>query len=126
VGTNLERADLSPYVNTLCELVLNQDLNSRAFIPHPYEEMIYNALSQIFNYGLSWYDFFGPPAAGSRKQISEAFDYFNKHTRKNAIKTNFEQAKNKIKNGIHPSMLIRNRIIFVKVFQKRSSMSCRT
>ena len=103
VGTNLERADLSPYVNTLCELVLNQDLNSRAFIPHPYEEMIYNALSQIFNYGLSWYDFFGPPAAGSRKQISEAFDYFNKHTRKNAIKTNFEQAKNKIKNGIHPS-----------------------
>ena len=103
VGTNLERADLSPYVNTLCELVLNEDLNSKAFVPDPYEEVIYHALSQIFNYGLSWYDFFGSQVMGSRKQISEAFDYFNKNTRKNAIKTSFEQAKNKIKNGIHPS-----------------------
>jgi len=102
-GSNLERADLSPYVNTLCELVLCQDLNSKAFVPNPYEEVIYRALSQIFTYGLSWYDFFGPQAAGSRKEISQAYDYFNKYTRKNTLKTNFEQAKNKIKNGVHPS-----------------------
>ncbi|MFW6124328.1 MAG: serine hydrolase [Acidobacteriota bacterium] len=102
MGANLEGANLSPYVNTLCEFILNQDLNSKAFVPDPYEEVIYNALSQIFNYGLSWYDFFGPPAIGGRKQISQAYDYFNKYTSKRALKKNFEQAKTKITNGIHP------------------------
>jgi len=103
VGANLEEANLSPYVNVLSELILNQDLNSRAFIPGPYELVLYNALSQVFSYGLSRYAYFGLQAAGSRKEISQAFDYINQYARKNAIKTNFEKAKTKLKNGIHPS-----------------------
>lgn len=103
VGTNLEKANLIPYVNVLSELILDQDLNTKAFVPDPYEEMIYKALSQVFNYGLSRYDFFGTQAAGSRKEISQAYSYFNKYTRKNIFKTNPEETKNKIKNGIHPS-----------------------
>ncbi len=103
VGANLEEANLSPYVNALSELILNQDLNSKAFVSDPFEQAIYNALSQVFDYGLSRYDYFGLQAAGTRKEVSRAFDYLNQYARKNALKTNFEKAKNKLKNGIHPS-----------------------
>lgn len=103
VGANLEEANLSPYVNALSELILNQDLNSKAFVSDPFEQAIYNALSQVFDYGLSRYDYFGQQAAGSRKEVSRAFDYLNQYARKNALKTNFEKTKTKLKNGIHPS-----------------------
>ncbi|MBD3415327.1 MAG: serine hydrolase [Candidatus Aminicenantes bacterium] len=102
-GTNLERANLMPYVNVLCELVLKQDLNSKAFVPDPHQQAVYNSLSQVFDYGLSRYQYFGPQTAGSRKQISQAFTYFNKHARKTAVKSDFEQTQSKLKNGIHPS-----------------------
>jgi len=102
VGANLEKADLSPYVNFLSELILNQDLNSKAFVPDLYQRMVYVALSQVFNYGLSRYDFFGPKAAGSQNEISQAFHYFNKYVNKNAVKTNPKETKNKLENGIHP------------------------
>ncbi len=103
VGTNLEGADLSPYINTLSELILKQDLNSTGFVLDAYEQAVYNALSQIFNYGLSQYDYFGLQMAESRKEISQSFDYFNKYTRKNTLRTSFKEAQNKLKNGIHPS-----------------------
>jgi CubicO group peptidase (beta-lactamase class C family) len=101
-GANLEQANLSPYVNVLSELILNQDLNSKAFVSDPLEQAIYNALSQVFDYGLSRYDYFGLQAAGSRKEVSQAFDYLNHYARKNALKTNFKKTKTKLKNGIHP------------------------
>jgi len=103
VGANLEEANLSSYVNVLSELILNQDLNSKAFISDPFEQALYNALSQVFDYGLSRYDYFGLQTAGSRKEVSRAFDYLNQHAQKNALKTNFEKTKSKLKNGIHPS-----------------------
>ncbi len=103
VAANLEKANLSPYVNVLSELILNQDLNSKAFVKDPYEQAVYNALSQVFDYGISRYEFFGTKAAGNQKEISRSFDYFNKYARKKTFQTNLEEAINKLKNGIHSS-----------------------
>lgn len=102
VAVNLERADLTPYVQRLAELVLNEDLDSTAYLPDPWEQALFNAARQTLSYGLSQYTYLGKTTAGNIQEQKAAFDYFNAALDPAAIKKDPKTARKRLAAGIHP------------------------
>lgn len=102
VCANLERAKVLPYIRRLTELVLDQDLDSSAYLPNRQEQSLYGACMQTFSHGLSHYDYFGEPAATDPKALRRAFDYFNHNVHTRAINADPKRVNKNLQNGIHP------------------------
>ncbi len=103
VAANLEQADLTPYIRRLAELVLNEDLDSTAYLRDPWEQALYNAALQTFSMGLSQYSFRGGITARNIQDQKHAFDYFNQALDPNALKQDPRAARKKLAAGIHPA-----------------------
>jgi CubicO group peptidase (beta-lactamase class C family) len=103
-ATNLESANPSGYVKRLIELILEEDLDSAAYLPDRNKQMMYAACEKVFDYGMSEYDWNGEALARDEKDLSEALRYFNGCVDENTLKTNFVATKRKIAAGIQPSV----------------------
>jgi tetratricopeptide (TPR) repeat protein len=103
VGVNLERADLTPYVQRLAELVLDEDLDSTAYLPNPWEQALFNAVWQTYSYGLSQFLFQGKATARNIQEQKAAFEYFNKTLDPSAIKKDPETTRKRLTAGIQPA-----------------------
>ena len=102
-ATNLEDSDLMPYVKSLAELVLNEDLDSSAYAAGRNKQMIYNACDWTFSNGLSQFIWNGKGLAQNEKDLAEAFAFFNAWVNEEALEKNIVEAKRKILAGIHPT-----------------------
>jgi len=102
IASNLERVNLMPYVLRLAELVLDEDLDTTAYVPDRIGQTIYEACSQVFSYGLSQFRWLGQPTAKDSCDLAQAFSYFNKYVNPKALKDNYKQTKLKIDTGLHP------------------------
>lgn len=108
---NLESANPLIYVTRLAELVLNEDLDGRAYLPAREEQAIYNACDQAFRYGMSFYKHKGQTLHEDTEDLDIAFSVFNRRTRLAPLKRSFEKANAEIEAGIHPE----SRQAFIKV-----------
>jgi len=91
-----------PYVLRLAELVLDEDLDTTAYVPDRIGQTIYEACFQVFSYGLSQFRWLGQPTAKESRNLAQAFSYFNKYVNPKALKDSYKQTKLKIDTGIHP------------------------
>ncbi len=103
VASNLERLNLTPYVRRLAELVLEEDLDSLAYVSDTAEQVIYDNCAQVFSYGMSSLDWHGTHISKDETELAKAFSYFNKHVDKKSLKKDFKETKKKIEEGLHPA-----------------------
>lgn len=102
MGSNWEALDLLPYVHRLAELVLDDDLDRATYVHEKEGQVIYQACSEVFSYGLSRFDWLGHPTAEGEEDLAQAFSCFNKYVDRKSLKNNFKDIKKKIDGGIHP------------------------
>ncbi|MCK4363345.1 MAG: serine hydrolase [Candidatus Aminicenantes bacterium] len=103
VASNLERLNLTPYVRRLAELVLEEDLDSLAYVSDTAEQVIYDNCAQVFSYGMSSLDWHGTHISNDETELAKAFSYFNKYVDKKSLKKDFKETKKKIEEGLHPA-----------------------
>ncbi|MGQ9618611.1 MAG: serine hydrolase [Candidatus Aminicenantia bacterium] len=106
-GCNLEGANPSLYGFHVLKILLDESFNTGFYAENPEDEILINALSVIFNYGMSYYERYGRAYTEDRKELKEAFNY---------LKKIFEQKKpelalEKIIKGPNPS----NKEAFTKI-----------
>jgi CubicO group peptidase (beta-lactamase class C family) len=102
IASNREGLNLMPYVRRLAELVLDENLDSSAYVSDKAGQVIYDACNSTFSYGVSRFDWYGSRTAKDEQDLAKAFAYFNKHVDRNALRRNFKEAKKKIDGGFHP------------------------
>jgi len=102
IASNLEGVNLMTYVNRLTELVLDEDMDSAAYASDRTQQVMYEACSQTFSYGMSSYDWYGNPIAKGEKDLEKAFSYLNQYVNEKELKSDFEKTRRKILSGIHP------------------------
>ena len=103
VASNLEGLNLTPYVRRLAELVLEEDLDSLAYVSDTAEQVIYDNCAQVFSYGMSSLDWHGTHISKDETELAKAFSYFNKYVDKKSLKKDFKETKKKIEEGLHPA-----------------------
>jgi len=103
VASNLEGLNLTPYVRRLAELMLEEDLDSLAYVSDTAEQVIYDNCAQVFSYGMSSLDWHGTHISNDETELAEAFSYFNKYVDKKSLKKDFKETKKKIEEGLHPA-----------------------
>ena len=101
IASNLEGANLMPYVRRLIELILDEDIDSYAYAPDKVRQSIYQAVFYVYAYGISAYDWNKAPLSKSRDDLKDAFGYFNDHVKEKELRKNFEETRKKIMVGIH-------------------------
>ena len=102
-AANLETADLTPYARRLAELILNEDVTPSVYGPDRISRAILTALSQAYSYGLSHFDWNGAPLTLNKKELREAFGFFNRTLSRKALNADFGKAREKISTGVHPA-----------------------
>jgi len=101
LACNLEGTNLAPYVIRLIEAVLDDDIDISACAPDKAGQQTYNAVFQVFNHGLSSYEWNKMPLSKSRNDLNEAFDYFNNCVSGRALRQDLDRTRRKILTGVH-------------------------
>jgi tetratricopeptide (TPR) repeat protein len=101
IACNLEGTNLIPYITRLIEAVLDEDVDSTAYATDGARQLIFSAVSQVFGYGLSSYEWTNLPLAKSWNDLDDAFAYFNDCVNERRIRRNFGEARKKVLLGTH-------------------------
>lgn len=102
IASNLEDANLMPYARRLVELILDEDIDSLAYVQDKVSQSIYRGVFNVYTYGISSYEGnIGPPSR-NRIDVDKAFAYFNNCVNDGELRKNFEETRKKIQAGIHP------------------------
>ncbi len=101
IACNLEGTNLIPYITRLIEAVLEEDVDSTAYSADKARQLIFDAVSQVFSYGLSSYEWTGLPLAKSRNDLDDAFAYFNECVSERRIRRDFADTRKKVLLGTH-------------------------
>ena len=103
VGCNLEGTNLIPYVTRLAELILDEDLDSRAYVPDEAGQAIYQACAQIFSRGISQFLWKEKKLSTDQNRLREAFAYLNRHLSIKSLAKDFKNTHQKIEDGFNPA-----------------------
>ncbi len=101
IACNLEGTNLIPYITRLIEAVLDEDVDSTAYATDKARQLILSAVSQVFGYGLSFYEWTNLPLAKSWNDLDDAFSYFNDCVNERRIRRDFAEARKKVLLGTH-------------------------
>jgi CubicO group peptidase (beta-lactamase class C family) len=101
IASNLEGANLVPYVRRLIELVLDEDIDSTAYALDRTRQSIFQAIFYVYAYGISTYDWTKAPLSKSLDNLKDAFSYFNNYVNEEELRKNYKEATKKIMAGIH-------------------------
>ncbi|GAG42791.1 unnamed protein product, partial [marine sediment metagenome] len=82
IASNRERLNLMPYVRRLAELVLDEDLDSIAYVSDEAGQVIYDCCANVFSLGLSRFNWLDKHISKDEKDLAKAFFYFNKYVNK--------------------------------------------
>ena len=102
IASNRERLNLMPYVRRLAELVLDEDLDSIAYVSDEAGQVIYDCCANVFSLGLSRFNWLDKHISKDEKDLAKAFFYFNKYVNKKFLERNSKEAKKKIEDRFHP------------------------
>ncbi len=102
IASNMERINLMSYVRRLAELVLEEDLDSSAYVSDRAEQVLSDSCSSVFSYGLSQFIWKGNSLTKDEKELAEAFSFFNTYLNKDSLRKNFKETKKTIETGFHP------------------------
>ncbi len=101
IACNLEGTNLIPYITRLIEIVLDEDIDSTAYAPDKVKQLICSAVSQVYGYGLSSYQWTGMLLSKSRNDLNDAFDYFNDCVNDRRMRRDLVTARKKVLLGTH-------------------------
>jgi CubicO group peptidase (beta-lactamase class C family) len=101
IASNLEGSNLMPYIRRLIELVLDQDIDSYAYVSDSILQPIFRAVYYAYAYGISAYEWNKAPLSKSRDDLKDAFSYFNDCVNEGELHKNPKAARKKIVAGIH-------------------------
>lgn len=99
---NLEGINPSFYGFRIIQFLLDEPLNLTPYSGDPVDEIILAGITELFNYGFSYYDRFGKALTNDKKELEEAFNFFNNLIDRTFISKNLLTAPGKIAEGIHP------------------------
>ena len=102
IASNLEGANLIPYVRRLLEIILDEDVDSYAYAPDKVLQSLYRAVYSVYAYGISAYDWNRAPLSRNRDDLNEAFAYINNYANEGVLRKDFEETRKKIAAGVHP------------------------
>lgn len=102
IGSNMENTNPRIYINRLCELILDEDLERAAYAPAEETFYILRALANVFSYGAAYYERYGKPLSRDKKELKHAFAFFNTCVDPQNWQKNSKDARKKILSGINP------------------------
>jgi tetratricopeptide (TPR) repeat protein len=102
IACNLEGANLLPYVRRLADLTLEEESGLLAYTPGRVQQSIFQAISLVFEYGLSAYLWNGAPLSRDLDNLRRAFDYLQENASERSLEKDFDKAKKNLQAGIHP------------------------
>jgi CubicO group peptidase (beta-lactamase class C family)/tetratricopeptide (TPR) repeat protein len=101
IACNLEGTNLIPYITRLVEATLEEDIDSTAYASDSARQLIFSAVSQVYGYGLSSYEWTNQPLAKSWNDLDDAFAYFNDCVNERKIRRDFTASRKKVLLGTH-------------------------
>lgn len=101
-GCNLEGANPYLYGFRLVQLLLDEPWELGAYTGNEGFTLLYSALSDTFNYGLSYFEKRGRALTDKKTELEKAFQYFNESMDLSRLKENWKAFKKRINNGRHP------------------------
>ena len=102
IAANLEDVNLMPYARRLIELILDEDIDSLAYVQDKVSRWIYRGIFNAYSYGMSSYEGNIGPLPRNRNDVDKAFAYFNNCVNEGELRNNFEETRKRIESGIHP------------------------
>lgn len=100
-GCNLEGANPYLYGFRLVQLLFDEPWDLEAYTGNQGFTLIYSALNDTFNYGLSYFEKSGRALTDKRAELKKAFDYFNKSVDLNYMTKDQKAFRERIRNGRH-------------------------
>jgi tetratricopeptide (TPR) repeat protein len=101
IASNLEGSNLMPYIRRLIELVLDEDIDSYAYVSDSILQPIFRAVYYAYVYGMSAYEWNKVPLSKSRDDLKDAFSYFNDCVNEGELHKNLKSARKKVAAGVH-------------------------
>ena len=102
VGVNYEGSNPGVYVDRLFQLLPGHPLSSMLYSPDKLKAAAAEAIKSTFDYGLSSFEQDRKSLAATRRNLTEAFAYFNGLVNPEALKANPQETMTKIRQGAHP------------------------
>ncbi len=103
LGANLEGANLEPYIVRLAQLILDERWSQTpVYTGDKVAGALLAGLSDVFNFGLSYFDRYDHPLAQNQEELAEAFAYFNQFVNRDPLQAAYKDTQKKIKDGRHP------------------------
>ncbi|HYK21514.1 MAG TPA: serine hydrolase [Pyrinomonadaceae bacterium] len=102
IGMNFEGGNPAVYLDRLFQLVTGTPLQLQFYSADQTKSSLVEAVNNTFSYGLAYFDHFRRPMTVDASELAKAFAYFNESVDLNKIKANPQEAKKKIREGVHP------------------------
>lgn len=99
---NLEGVNPSLYGFRVIQILLEEPFNLTPYSGDPVEEIILTGMMEVFNHGMSYYERFQKAFTEDKKELEEAFDFFNNLLERGLISRNLAEIREKVRKGIHP------------------------
>lgn len=99
---NLEGVNPSLYGFRVIQILLDEPFNLTPYSGDPVEEIILTGMMEVFNHGMSYYERFQKAFTEDKKELEEAFDFFNNLLERGLISRNLAEIREKVRKGIHP------------------------
>ncbi|RKY83587.1 hypothetical protein DRQ09_09840, partial [candidate division KSB1 bacterium] len=102
IAYNFEGASRDNYAKRLYQLLFGESWNLAPYITDKVNDAIYTGMLNTFNYGFSYFDRYKKPLSKDRKELADAFAYFNKYVNKDMLQSSYRKTMQKIRDGRHP------------------------
>ncbi len=100
---NLEGGNLHAFSHRLYQLLFDEAWNVLAYTGDEVGEGLYRGIWETFNFGMAQTDRFGKPLTGDKKELAQAFAYFNETVHPESLKVKNSAAWKRLKDGRHPA-----------------------
>ncbi|MDZ7271930.1 MAG: serine hydrolase [candidate division KSB1 bacterium] len=101
IAYNFEGGDLFAYADRLLQLVL-QERRVGIYADSPAEQAICMALSEVFDYGVAYFERYGRPLANDSSVLAQSFAYLNRWACVDSLRKDYKGARRRLRSGRHP------------------------
>ncbi len=99
---NLEGGNLRLFGRRFYQLLTDEAWNVALYTGNRYDEQLYRALWESFNYGMAEFDRFGKRKLQENAKVQQAFAYFNRVVNRDSLEKDFKRFSKALRDGRHP------------------------
>lgn len=103
VATNLQFAPTGKYARRLFELVTGDAWEARVYTRERLDAPVALALNNAYNYGALNFEERHAPSTNDAKELADAFAFFSSNVTREAARTDFQSASQRIRDARHPA-----------------------